>query len=122
MGRAPEDAVWACPHCSIPLPLYDHAEERAWRHLDSCQFQAYRHASIPRVACGEHDGVPVLVPWATPRSRFSLLVERLAIDVLPQCDGSGAPRILRISGEEAWELMERAGAQGSHGRATDRRG
>jgi transposase len=118
----PEDMTWACPHCSTPLPRYDHAEERAWRHLDSCQFQTYLHARIPRVACGEHGVVQVLIPWATPRSRFTLLFERVAIDVLQQCDVSGATRILRISWDEAWGLMERAGAQGSHGRATDRRG
>lgn len=108
----PEDATWACPHCSTPLPLYDHAEERAWRHLDSCQFQTYLHARIPRVACGEHGVVQVLVPWAAPRSRFTLLFERLAIDVLQQCDVSGATRILRISWDEAWGLMERAVTRG----------
>ena len=94
------------------LPLYDHAEERAWRHLDSCQFQTYLHARIPRVACGEHGVVQVLVPWAAPRSRFTLLFERLAIDVLQQCDVSGATRILRISWDEAWGLMERAVTRG----------
>ena len=66
----PEDAAWACPHCSTVLPLYDHAEERAWRHLDSCQFQTHLHARIPRVACREHGVVQVTVPWAEPRSRF----------------------------------------------------
>ena len=48
----PEDAVWACPHCTKTLPLYDHAEARTWRHLDSCQFQTHLHARIPRVAAG----------------------------------------------------------------------
>lgn len=33
------DATWTCPHCAEPLPLYDPAEERTWRYLDSCQFQ-----------------------------------------------------------------------------------
>lgn len=33
------------------LGLYDHAEERAWRHLDTCQFVTYLHARPPRVAC-----------------------------------------------------------------------
>ena len=31
----PEEALWTCPHCTKTLPLYDHAEERTWRHLDS---------------------------------------------------------------------------------------
>ena len=29
---------WPCPECGTALPLDDHAEERAWRHLDTCQF------------------------------------------------------------------------------------
>jgi transposase len=56
--------------------------------------------------------VQVLVPWAAPRSRFTLLFERLAIDVLHQCDVSGATRILRISWDEAWGVMQRAVTRG----------
>lgn len=107
-----EDAVWVCPECSKESPLYDHAEERAWRHLDSCQFQTYLHARIPRVKCSEHGILQVRVPWAEPKSRFTVLFERLAIDVLQQCDVTGATRILRISWDEAWNIMERAVARG----------
>jgi len=122
----PEDAAWACPHCTKTLPLYDHAEERTWRHLDSCQFQTHLHARIPRVACSEHGVVQVKVPWAEPRSRFTLLFERLAIDVLNQCDVSGATRILRISWDEAWGGDAAGGhawsrPQTGAGRAPDRR-
>jgi transposase len=112
-----EDAAWACPHCTKTLPLYDHAEERTWRHLDSCQFQTHLHARIPRVACGEHGVVQVLVPWAAPRSRFTLLFERLAIDVLSQCDVTGATKILRISWDEGWGIMTRAVKRGRHRKA-----
>ena len=107
-----EEAKWRCPHCAETLPLYDHAEERTWRHLDSYQFQTYLHANIPRVTCGKHGVVQVLVPWAAPQSRFTLLFERLAIDVLHQCDVSGATRILRISWDEAWGVMQRAVTRG----------
>jgi transposase len=113
----PEDATWVCPQCSKTLPLYDHAEERTWRHLDSCQFQTYLNARIPRVECAEHGVVQVQVPWAESRSRFTLLFERLAIDVLRQCDVSGATRILRISWDEAWGLMERAVTRGRERKA-----
>lgn len=108
----PEDAAWECPHCTKTRPLYDHAEERTWRHRDSCQFQPHLHARIPRVECGAHGVVQVTVPWAEPRSRFTRLCERLAIDVLRQGTVSGATRILRISWEEAWGLMERAVTRG----------
>lgn len=50
--------------------------------------------------------------WAEPHSRFTLLFERLAIDVLSETDISGACRILRISWDEAWHLMERAVLRG----------
>jgi len=107
-----EDALWVCPQCSRELPLYDHAEERTWRHLDSCQYQTHLHARIPRVECGEHGVVQVKVPWAEVRSRFTLLFERLAIDVLGQCDVTGATKILRISWDEAWGIMVRAVKRG----------
>ncbi len=27
------DATWCCPTCGEPATLYDHREERIWRHL-----------------------------------------------------------------------------------------
>jgi len=107
-----EGAVWGCPKCSRELVLYDHAEERVWRHLDSCQYKTFLHARIPRVHCPDHGVLQVMVPWAEPKSRFTILFERLAIDVLLQCDVSGATRILRISWDEAWGLMDRAVKRG----------
>ena len=78
----PEGTTWACPHCSRALPLYDHVGERTWRHLDSCQFQTFLHARIPRMECIEHGVVQILVPWAEPWSRFTRHFERLANGVL----------------------------------------
>ena len=110
-GRG-EGERWPCPECGTTLPLYDHAEERAWRHLDSCQFQTYLHARPPRVQCATHGVKQVRLPWAEARARFTTLFERLAIDVLLETDILGATRILRISWDEAWHLQERAVARG----------
>jgi transposase len=105
--------VWSCPQCGRELSCRDHAEERVWRHLDTCQFQTHLHARIPRVDCPEHGVVQVRVPWAEARSRFTLLMERLVIDVLTQCATvSGACRLLGLSWDEAWGVMERAVARG----------
>jgi hypothetical protein len=41
-----------------------------------------------------------------------MLFERLAIDVLKECDVTGAARLLHLSWDEAWHLMDRAGAGG----------
>ena len=107
-----ESARWPCPECTTELALYDHGEERTWRHLDSCQFQTYLHARPPRVACPEHGVRQVRLPWAEPRARFTTLFERLAIDVLRETDVTGATRILGISWDEAWEIKRRAVARG----------
>jgi transposase len=107
-----ERATWTCPECGTNTPVYDHAEERVWRHLDSCQFRTFLHARPPRVQCPTHGVRQVRLPWAEGRSRFTALFERLAIDVLRECDITGAQAILRISWDEAWHLLERAVSRG----------
>ncbi|WCB48014.1 transposase family protein [Nitratidesulfovibrio vulgaris] len=75
----------ACPICGRNLTCRDHAEPRTWRHLDTCQFKTFLSARIPRVDCPEHGVVQVKVPWAESKGRFTLLMERLVIDVLTEC-------------------------------------
>jgi transposase len=103
---------FACPECGKKLGVYDHAEERTWRHLDSCQFATMLRARIPRVDCPEHGVRQAGVPWAEPRSRFTALFERFAIDVLLETDVAGAAKILGLSWDEAHHLMQRAVARG----------
>ena len=103
---------FVCPDCERELAVYDHAEERAWRHLDSCAFLTFLHARPPRVECPEHGVRQVRLPWAEPHSRFTVLFERLAIDVLTACDVASAAGLLRISWDEAWHLMDRAVTRG----------
>jgi transposase len=110
---AHEATRWPCPECGTELAGFDHAEARTWRHLDTCQFQTHLHAEIPRVQCPTHGVRQVRVPWAAPRSRFTLLMERLVIDLILQCSTvQGACAIARISWDEAWGIMQRAVARG----------
>jgi transposase len=103
---------FTCPECGKKLGVYDHAEERTWRHLDSCQFATMLRARVPRVECPDHGVRQASVPWAEPRSRFTLLFERFAISVLLETDVAGAAKILGISWDEAHHLMQRAVARG----------
>ena len=104
---------WRCPECDAELPGFDHAEARTWRHLDTCQFETHLHAEIPRVQCPTHGVRQVRVPWAEARSRFTLLMERLIIDLIQQCSTvTGACRIARVTWDEAWGIMTRAVARG----------
>lgn len=107
-----EGVRWPCPECGLEYALYDHAEERSWRHLDSCQFKTILHARTPRVECGLHGVKQVKLPWADPRSHFTALFQRFAIDVLKEAGVRGATRILRISWDEAWLIMEKAVQRG----------
>jgi transposase len=107
------DVRWPCPECAAELACRDHAEERIWRHLDTYQFQTLVRARVPRVKCPTHGVRQVRVPWAEVRSRFTLLMERLVIDLILQCSTViGACRIARITWDEAWGVMARAVARG----------
>jgi transposase len=108
----PKRTRFVCPDCERELSVYDHSEERSWRHLDSCAFLTFLHARAPRVSCPEHGVRQARLPWAEPHSRFTLLFERLAIDVLGACDVAAAAELLRLSWDEAWHLMDRAVVRG----------
>ena len=110
--KHPKRTRFGCPDCERELSVYDHSDERAWRHLDSCAFLTLPHANPPRVDCPEHGVRQARLPWAEPHARFTTLFERLAIDVLAACDVTAAARLLRISWDEAWHLMDRAVARG----------
>jgi transposase len=77
---------FACPECGKKLGVYDHAEERTCRHLDSCQFAtmlrrigvdekavAKRHKCLTIVSNLEKGTVEFLAEGRTKASFFSYL-------------------------------------------------
>ena len=109
----PSGTKFCCPECDESLPCYDHTVERQWRHLDSCQFKTILHARIPRVECPTHGVKQVALPWAEKGSRFTLMFERFAIQVLLATQNvKGAMSILRTKWDQTWSIVERAVARG----------
>ena len=105
----PRGTKFCCPDCNTELPCHDHAEERRWRHLDSCQFKTILIAKQPRVNCPKHGVKTVLVPWAEKSSHFTLMFVRFAIDVLLATQTvAGASSLLRTSWDETWYILEKA--------------
>jgi transposase len=104
---------WNCPECKQKASTYDHSEERIWRHLDTCQYGTYIHARMPRVKCVDHGVRQVPVPWAEAGSRFTLLFENKMIDVLKECDVTGANRLTRMTWSESWNIIEKAVTRGT---------
>lgn len=109
----PRASKFCCPVCNCQLACHDHADKRRWRHLDSCQFKTVLVARIPRVKCPEHGVKNVAVPWAEKSSRFTLMFERFAIDVLLACQTvQGAQGVLRTSWDETWHIACKAVERG----------
>ena len=111
VGHAPGQR-FACPECGQALAVYDHLDERTWRHLDSMQFLTYLHARPPRVTCAQHGVKQVRLPWAQAGGRFTHMFEALGITVLRATNVKRAGEILRISWDEAWHIMQRAVMRG----------
>jgi transposase len=107
-----EGAAAVCPDCGAPAPGYDRAEERRWRHLDTCQFRTVLCARVPRVACPAHGVRQIRVAWAEDRSRFTLLFEALALRVLRETTLRGMAALLRLTWDEADGIFRRAVARG----------
>lgn len=105
----PGGEVAPCPVCGEMFSLYDHREERIWRHLDTMQFRTILHCRIPRVECPTHGVKSIEVPWAEDYSRFTALFERFAIEVLLGCQSAAkAAELLKLSWDEVHEIQERA--------------
>jgi transposase len=94
-----------CPDCKSECGLKDHAPERTWRHLDTMQFETVLKARIPRVNCSKCGVKTISVPWGEKHSRFTLMFEAFAIDVL-QCAGSvkAGALLLGLSWSAAHEI------------------
>lgn len=102
-----------CPECGKACPGYDHRDERTWRHLDTCGFETWLVAKVPRIECREHGVVSAEVPWSQPYSRWTLAFECFAILVLQntQCQVKAA-RLLQVSQDQLHDLMGRSVERG----------
>lgn len=102
-----------CPECETACTIHDLREKRSWRHLDMMQFQTTIHAQVPRTTCPTHGVRSLSVPWAQPHSRFTLLFEAFAIEVLQQAAHvSAAKRILKLSWDQVHLIQKHAVIRG----------
>lgn len=102
-----------CPDCQKICSIKDHREERTWRHLDTMQFNTIIKSRVPRADCSEHGAKTVDVPWTGPNSRFTLLFERFAIDVLMASKSiKEAAKLLKLSWDQVHQIQARAVERG----------
>jgi len=139
-----------CPECGVDCSMKDHALERtpsvfvlqtrsnsrrwptnsafrsinhwlrSWRHLDAMQFQTVLKACVPRSACESCGVKNIKVPWAEKHSRFTLLFEAFAIEVLRAARSiDAAALLLSIDWSTAQNIMKRAVERGLKRRSLD---
>jgi transposase len=102
-----------CPECGGQCSIADHAPERTWRHLDTMQFETRLRARVPRANCKACGVKTTAVPWAGKHSRFTLLFEALAIEVIQACGNvKAAASLLRLDWDSVHRIMERAVERG----------
>lgn len=56
--------------------LYDHRDERSWRHLDTMQYKTHIKCRVPRVKNSLGKVNTIVVPWADKLERVSYLLEK----------------------------------------------
>ena len=102
-----------CPKCKCDCTQADLAPQRSWRHLDTMQFTTTIHASVPRSKCEECGVLTLPVPWAEKHSRFTLLFECMAIEVIQACSSlSSAATLLSLNWKSVHAIMARAVERG----------
>lgn len=98
-------STFCCPECDrAGLKAYD-TEEKTWRHLDFFQHQAYLTARVPRVECPEHKVRLVAVPWARPRSGFTLLFEALVMALVKEMPVATLAGLVGESDMRVWRIV-----------------
>ena len=107
-----------CPVCNMECIVYDHLRERTWRDRNSIDFLTYIHSKPPRVLCKEHGILQTNLPWSERLSRFTTRFETHAIDVLKATDVTNASKILSITWDEAWHIMDKAVDRGLAGKTS----
>ena len=101
-----------CPVCNTFYGTYDHAPERVFRHLNTCQMQTYIHVRPPRVNCPKH-GVKQIAPqFGENGSEMTFAFESFVIRVAKECSIEATARLCNLGWEQSWNVLERAVERG----------
>ena len=72
--------MWVDPQSGKRLHIHGY-EQRRWRHLPTMQFETIIVAQVPRLKYPDGHTEFVKVPWADKHSQWTMLFERLAVEV-----------------------------------------
>lgn len=101
-----------CPTCHKFCGVYDHSDEREFRHLNVCQMAAYLHVRVPRVQCPDHGVQQIVHGLAEDNGTLTYELERMVLDIEQECSVSSTARLLGLDWHSCWAIQERAVARG----------
>jgi len=101
----PRGATFCCPECDAGGLKARDTETKTWRHMDFFQHQAYLTARVPRVDCPEHGVRQVAVPWARPRSGFTLLFEALVMALVKEMPVAAIAALIGETDMRVWRVL-----------------
>lgn len=101
-----------CPVCQQFCGVYDHTQEREFRHLNVCQVPAFLHVRVPRVDCPTHGIQQITHGLAESNSTITFEMESLVLDVSQECSVESTSRLLGVDWHTCWNIQERAVARG----------
>ena len=97
-----------CPECGEFYGMYDHARERIYRHLNTCQMETYIHVRPPRVNCPTHGVKQIESEVGENGSDMTHAFESLVIRVAQECSIEATARLCGLSWDKGWNALERA--------------
>jgi transposase len=97
-----------CPECDTFYGMYDHAPERVYRHLNTCQMETYIHVRPPRVNCPVHGVKQIDSEVGENGSDMTYAFESLVIRVAQECSIEATARLCGLSWDRGWNALERA--------------
>jgi transposase len=108
------------PDSQDMLPVYDHRENRRWRHLNTMEYKTWINCCVPRIKDSSGKVKTIEVPWAEDSARFTFLFERFAIDLLQATKNQRQTAALLDCGYNIVNrIMHRASERGMERRRKD---
>lgn len=101
-----------CPVCNVFYGTYDHAPERVYRHLNTCQMETYIHVRLPRVNCPKHGVKQIVSQFGENGSEMTFAFESLVIRVAKECSMEATSRLCNLGWGPCWNALERAVGRG----------
>ena len=96
--------TFPCGSCGGDCKAYDTAWKR-WRHLNFFEYNTLVHAPSPRVDCPRCGIKQARLPWARPRSRFTLLFEALVVAMATEMSVRAVGRIVGEYDTRLWRIV-----------------